>query len=108
MTFENLLKNRCDIERFTEAAVDDYGIPVKVWAFLYEDEPCRHISGKGREVKVGSEVHIIYDQLFVGDLDVTAQDRVIINGLTYNIIDLVFRQDNQGDHHKQLYLEIVK
>ena len=108
MTFENLLINTCNIQRFAEGAVDDYGHPSKTWATLHEDEPCRHVSGKGREVKVSQEVVIIYDELFVGDIDVTAQDRVILNCTTYQIIDVVFRKDHIGSHHKELYLEIVK
>ena len=108
MIYSSLLIDTCEIQEFSDAGTDAYGHPIKDWTAIYEDEPCRHVSGKGREVKVGSEVHIIYDQLFIGDLDVTAQHRVIINRLTYNIVDLLFRKDNHGDHHKQLYLEVVK
>jgi len=108
MTFENLLIDTCEIQRFTEGAVDDYGYPSKTWNAIYEDEPCRHVSGKGREVKVGQEVVIIYDMLFVGDIEVTAQDRVIIDSETYQVLDVVFRKDIIGSHHKELYLEVVR
>ena len=108
MTFANLLIDTCDIQRFTEGATDDYGHPSKTWETLHEDEPCRHVSGKGREVKIGQEVVIIYDELFVGDIDVTEQDRVIIDTVTYQIIDVVFRKDGLDSHHKELYLEVVK
>lgn len=108
MTYSSLLINTCDIQRFTEGAADDYGRPSKTWTNLHEDEPCRHVTGKGREVKVGQEVIIIYDELFVGDIDITAQDRVIIDSETYQVLDVIFRQDQIGAHHKHCYLEIVK
>ena len=108
MTFDGLLIDTCDIQRFAEGAVDDYGHPAKTWTTLHDDEPCRHVSGKGREVKVGQEVVIIYDELFVGDIDVTEQDRVVLDGTTYQIVAVVFRKDDIGDHHKHLFLEVVK
>ena len=108
MTFANLLIDTCDIQRFTEGAIDDYGQPSKTWETLHEDEPCRHVSGKGREVKIGQEVVIIYDELFVGDIDITEQDRVVIDTVTYQIVAVVFRKDGIGSHHKQCYLEVVK
>jgi len=110
MTFDSLLINECDIQEFTETGTDDYGRPTGNWTLTYENEPCRHVSGKGREVKVGQEVMIIYDELFVGDIEVTDQDQVIIHpdDLTYQIIAVLFRQDGKGSHHKHLFLEIVK
>ncbi len=108
MTFATLLINTCDIQRYTEGAADNYGTPAKTWAVLHDDEPCRYVSGKGREVKIGQEVVIVYDELFVGDIDVTEQDRVIIDTETYQVLAVVPRQDGIGGHHKHLFLEIVK
>lgn len=108
MSFGNLLINTCDIERFTEGVADSYGIPAKTWTVLHDDEPCRHVFGQGREVRIGQEVVIVYDQLFVGDIDITEQDRVIIDTGTYQVLAVVLRQDSFGSHHKHLYLEIVK
>jgi len=108
MTYDSLLIDTCDIQRFTEGIVDDYGHRAKTWTNLHEDEPCRHVSGKGREVKIGQEVVIIYDELFVGDIDVTEQDRVVIDTVTYQIVAVVFRKDNLGAHHKHCFLEVVK
>ena len=108
MTFDSLLIDTCDVERFTEGAVDDYGIPAKTWAVEHADEPCRHVSGRPVEIRVGQEVVIVSDQLFVGDIDITEQDRVVINTVTYQILAVVFRQDGFGLHHKQCYLEMVK
>lgn len=107
MSFADLLIDTCTIQRYTSTA-DVYGQHVKTWANLHADEPCRHVSGKGREVKVGADVHLVYDQMFIDDIDVTVQDRVIIDSETYEIIDVIFRQDATGGHHKQCYLEIVR
>jgi hypothetical protein len=108
MSFDSLLIDTCNIQRFTAGVADDYGHPAKTWPTLHSDEPCRHISGKGREIKIGQEVVVIYDELFVGDIDVTEQDRVILDCTTYQVVAVVFREDSMGSHHKQLYLEIVK
>jgi len=108
MTFENLLIHTCDIERFTEGAQDAYGTPTKTWAVLHDDEPCRHVSGNPREIRVGQEVVVVSDQLFVGDIDVTEQDRVIIDTVTYQILAVIFREDSLGPHRKECFLEVVK
>ena len=63
MTYDSLLIDTCTIQRFTEGAADDYGQPAKTWSNLHEDEPCRHVTGKGREIKIGQEVVIIYDEI---------------------------------------------
>ncbi|MBU1621890.1 MAG: head-tail adaptor protein [Gammaproteobacteria bacterium] len=108
MTFAGLLIDTCTIQRNTPGVADGYGLPAPSWADLHTDEACRHVSGKGREVKVGQDVVIVYDELFVGDIDVTEQDRAIIGGTTYSILSVVFRQDGVGSHHKQLFIEVVK
>ena len=108
MTFANLLIHTCDIERFTEGVADAYGIPDKTWAVLYDDEPCRLVSGKPIEIRIGQEVVIVSDQLFVGDIDITEQDRVIIDTVTYQVLSVVFREDSFGAHHKECFLEVAK
>jgi hypothetical protein len=39
---------------------------------------------------------------------VTVDDQVIIDLETYNIIDVLFRQDLVNGHHKECYLEVVR
>jgi len=108
MTYDSLLIHTCDIERFTEGAISDYGIPAKTWTAIHEDEPCRHVSGNPREIRIGQEVVIVSDQLFVGDIDITEQDRVIIDTVTYQVLSVIFREDDLGAHHKECFLEVVK
>lgn len=108
MTFSSLLINECDIQRARVTDTDNYGQPVITWETIHDNEPCRYVSGKGTEIKVGQAVVIIYDELFIGDIDVTEQDRVILDELTYQIISVIPRQDGIGMHHKHCFLEIVK
>jgi len=108
MTFANLLIHTCDIERFSEGAADAYGTPAKTWTATYENEPCRLCSGKPIEIRIGQEVVVVSDQLFVGDIDITEQDRVIIDTVTYQVLAVVFREDSFGAHHKECFLEVVK
>jgi len=108
MSFETLLIDTCDIYSFTAGAQDAYGNPAKTWAISYASENCRINSAKGREIKVGAEVVIADYILYVGDITVSAQDRVVYNSETYEIILVESFQDGTGAHHDKLYLRIVK
>lgn len=108
MSFDSLLVNECDILRFTEGAQDAYGNPVKTWNVLHDDEPCRSSEPKNNEIKVGVEV-LVYDlDLFLDDIDVTVQDRVLLSAEIYEILGVKLRQDAVGTHHKELALRTVK
>lgn len=107
MSYDSLLINTCTIRRFTDGAADAYGNPARTWADHLVDQPCRQIYGKGTEIKIGAEVVIIYDELFVKDIDVIVWDRVVIGSDTYDIVSVVQRQDSTGHHHKQCYLQRV-
>ena len=108
MTFTSLLINTCTVQRFAEGAADDYGHPVKVWSDLHADIACRKVFGKGTEIKVGQEVRIVYEELYIKDQDVTPQDRVILDGDTYQILDVGYYQDGLGAHHRKLFIEKVE
>lgn len=108
MTFENLLINTCTVKRFAEGAQDDYGIPAKTWNDLLVDEPCRLVWIKAQEIKMGAEVALVDIKLFIGDVDITEQDRVLIDGETYEVLQVTDHQDQFTGHHKQCYLQVVK
>ena len=108
MSFSYLLKDTCFTERFTSTTEDDYGAPVKVWAENLVDEPCRLVSGAGREVTVGAQVVIAEYRLFVGDCDITEQDRVTVNEILYEILLVVSRADGTHGHHKECLLRCVR
>ena len=109
MSYTSLLINTCTIKAFTEGAVDAYGNPAKTWAATYEDEPCRWSTPKNAEVKVGAEVVIADLQLFLGgDTEVTEQDRVVLDGTTYEILSVMNRQNGISEHHVECMLQTVK
>ena len=108
MTFNSLLNNTAMVMRLQLGAADAYGHPVKVWFLHINGTPCRQVYGKGREVLVGAEVIIIYDELFVGDIDITTWDRVIVDSQTYDIVSVVDRTDYGTAHHKQCFLQRVE
>jgi len=111
MSFADLLINSCTTQRFTETAVTDfttYGVPAKAWSDHLVDEPCRLVSGVGREVQVGAQVVIAEYTLFVGDVDITEQDRVIVDEITYEILLVTNRQNGAGAHHKECLLRTVR
>ncbi len=108
MTFASLLINTCTVERFTEGAADGYGNPALTWADHLTDAACRASTPKNREVQVGAEVVLADLQLFLGDVDITEQDRVVLGGLTYEVLSAVDRQDGTADHHMECMLRAVK
>ena len=108
MSYTSLLIKNCTVERYTEGAPDDYGPPVLTWADHLTDEPCRLTSGGGREIKVGAELVVADYKLFVGDVDITEQDRIIIDSLTYEILLVENYADGSSDHHKQCWLRISR
>ena len=108
MSFETLLINTCTTKRFTEGAPDAYGNPVKTWADHLTNQDCRLASSSGREVKVGAEVVIADYKLFIGDVDITEQDRVIVDGITYEVLLVQTYADSVDDHHKQCWLRVAR
>ena len=101
--------NTCTVQRYTEGGVDDYGIPTPIWDLAYlENEPCRLTSGSGREIKVGAEVVIADYKLFLGDVNITEQDRVVIGAITYEILLVQNYADHIDDHHKQCWMRVVR
>jgi len=108
MSFADLLIHTCDIQRFTDTGPDDYNQPTKAWADLHAGEPCRMVSTKGVEIHIDAKVVVSNWELFVGDIDVTEQDRVIFDGETYNIVLVQPRSNDVSEHHKELSLVGVK
>ena len=108
MSFESLLISTCTIQRYTEGAADGYGKPERTWADHLADQACRLVPGSGREITIGAEVVIAEYKLFLGNIDVTEQDRVVIDGNTYQVLLVVPRQDGAGNHHKELIMRLVR
>ncbi len=70
--------------------------------------PARWSTPNNREVKVGAEVVLADLQLFLLDVDITEQDRVVLAGRTYEILSVVPRQDSVTGHHKECFIRVVK
>lgn len=119
MSFDSLLIHIADIKRYTpDGGRDDYGNPTGTWGNVYSDEPCRLVSTRGREVKIGAEVVISDWKLFVDDsVTVTEQDRidnirlratgVVVDSSTFEILLVQPRSDGVSEHHKELALQKV-
>ena len=108
MSYISLLIHTCTIQRYTEGAPDDYGNPTLTWANHLVDEPCRLTSSSGREIKVGAELVVADYKLFVGDIDIIEQDRVVISGDTYEVLLVQDYAGSSASHHKQCWLRISR
>ena len=109
MSYTSLLIDTCTTQRYTEGAQDAYGNPTLAWANYLVDELCRLNANKGRELKVGAEIVVADYRLFIGDVDITEQDRVTLDGANYYEVLLVENfQNSSGDHHKQCWMRIAR
>ena len=109
MSYTDLLINTCTVQRFTAGALDAYGNPAKAWADHLVDEPCRWSTPVNREVKVGAEVVLADLQLFLeADTDITEQDRLVLNGVTYEVLSAADRQNGSVNHHVECFLRTAR
>ncbi len=109
MSYASLLINTCTVWRFTPGAQDAYGNPVKTWAAIHTNIACRWSTPVNREIKVGAEVVIADLQLFLlGGVDITEQDRVVLDGKTYEVLSAADRQNGTANHHVECFLRVVK
>lgn len=117
MSFDTLLIDSCLVERYTTGVQDAYGEPARTWADHLTDEPCRLTPGSrpigsasqaGVEHRTGAEVVVADYTLFIGDVDVTEQDRVTVDSVLYEILMVATRQNGVGNHHRELFLKAVR
>ena len=114
MSYRSLLVNTCTTRRKHPGVIDAYGTPAPGWADELIGIACRWCPPSlvgvqsNREIKIGAEVVIVDLELFVEDVDIAVQDRVIIGTSTYEILAVIPRQDSVSGHHKECLLRIVK
>lgn len=109
MSFDSLLIDLCTIQRYSEGAADDYGNPILTWDLTYlVDERCRLTTSSGREIKIGAEIVVADYKLFLSDVDITEQDRVVVDSITYEILLVQDYADHTSDHHKQAWLRVSR
>jgi len=108
MSFDTLLINTCTVKRWGTTGTDAYGNPTGTWDDHLTAQDCRLMASGGREVVVGAEVVIADYKLFIADVDITEQDRVVIDAITYEVLLVADRQDSTESHHKECYLRVVR
>ena len=108
MSYTSLLIHTCTTQRFTEGVADGYGNPALTWADNLTDISCRLTTSSGREIKVGAELVIADYKLFVEDVDIVEQDRIVIDSLTYEVLLVEGYYDSSSAHHKQCWLRISR
>ena len=108
MSFDSLLLNTCTVRQFTNAAADDYGVPGKTWSDFLADEPCRLVPNTNREVKIGAKVVIADYTLFIDNVGVTEQMRIIVDSVTYEVLSAMIRSDGIDTHHQECLLRVVR
>ena len=111
MSYSSLLIDTCIVRRYAEGVVDSYGNPTEMWADYLSGQACRLTvapSGPGREVMVGAKLVVADYQLFTEDIDITEQDRVIVDGVTYEVLMVKPYKDSSVEHHKQSLLRTVR
>ena len=117
MSFTSLLIETCTVRRYTTGAADSYGKPVETWADHLTDQACRLMSGSrgigsaasaGREFQVGAELVVADYIMFIEDVDITEQDRVVSGGVTYEILMVADRADGTASHHREVWLKAVR
>ena len=112
MSYTSLLVETCTVRRFTEGSAGNYGNKALTWSDHLTDEPCRLVvlSGLrgGIEIKVGAEMVIANYELFLGNVDITERDKVIINSITYEVLLVSNYVDGTVDHHTQCALRVSR
>lgn len=108
MSYSSLLINTCTIKRHAITGTDAYGQPIYNWVDHLIDQSCRWSTPKNTEIKIGAEVVIVDRQLFLEDIDITEQDRVVMDGETFEVIASVKRQDGISEHHVEAFLRRIE
>ncbi len=108
MTYTTLLIENCTVQRYTEGARDASGNPTLTWADNLTGQACRLVAAPGTELKVGAEIVVADYKLFVQDINIIEQDRVVIDSLTYEVLLVQTYANLTTDHHKQVWLRISR
>lgn len=107
MALIDLLVDTCDIYKYTSSP-DGYGQPEKNWSVDSSNNPCRLSKPKITEVQRDLQIVLVDEALFLKDtVDVTERDRVVVSGITYEVLSVSTYRGNEGDH-KQLLLRTVR
>jgi hypothetical protein len=109
MSFQSLLYQRASILRNTASGKDTHGAPNETWTAVYTSVPCRLANSRGKEVLVKDQNVIEDNVLFMGaSADVTERDKILLDGVTYEILFVDAPRNATAIHHKQLSLRTVR
>ena len=116
MSYISLLINTCTITRDMPGVQDAYGNPVETFTTHLADQACRIQARAGQEARVGAEVVIADYKLFLEDIDVAEQDRVLVPGfippfpvgVRFEILMVEDRQNGTGTHHKECAMRLIR
>lgn len=109
MSFEDLLVHVAEIQRFTVASSDAHGNPVKTWTDTYATQACRIGKTNGRQLTNGGQVVLVDQIMYVPDIDITEDDRVIWEGQTYKVLLVDHVADSTtAHHHKEVSLQNLR
>ena len=108
MSYSTLLIDTCTTQRYTDGAENAYGAPVKTWADNLTDTACRLQATTGTELTIGAEVVVADYKLFLGDVNITEQDWVVKDSITYEVLLVSNRQDGITSHHKECLLRVSR
>ena len=114
MSYTELLINTGTVYRYTTGSQDAWGKPAETWAAVpaLTDIACRLQADGGTEVRVGAEVVIADYRLFLGDIELTEQDRIEVTAggstVMYEILMVEDLQDGVDSHHKECLLQAVR
>jgi hypothetical protein len=109
MGFNDLLVSTCTVRQYSSISADAYGQPVKTYHDHLIGQLCRLSGAQAREFKVGAEVVIADAKLFIGDVDISERDQVIVDGATYEVLAVIpIKAGTIENHHKECYLRIVR
>jgi len=94
----------------TLLGVDSYGGPEYVWADSSTGVPCRLAPSGGREISLREQVVVADFVLELGgDADVTEEDEILLDGVTYKVLLVeTFRNMFGAAHHKRAQLRLVR
>jgi len=109
MSFAGLLKDTMTIRRWATTSTDDYGQPVKTWSNQYTNVPCRYEQTKTAiEIQTEKELVITRDRIFTEQEGIRETDRVVVNGLTFEVLLVRDVSDGTERHHSELFLRRAK
>ncbi len=112
MAYLDLLIQSCTIQEDLGGATDNYGNVAEDWQTLSTQDcriqPVMGRQGAGVEIRRGAEVVIAEYVLYLNDVDVTEQDRILLETVVYEILLVKRPQNGVGVHHRELFLRTVR